>query len=112
MFVNMTPHAINLLTSEGENIATIEPSGSMIRLDEEWSPIGTFDIDGHSVDLLHCEYSSGEIPEPVEGTTFIVSAMVANAFPERKDFVMVAKTVRDENGRIIGCTAFASASLN
>ena len=109
-FINMTPHAINLLTTEGENIATIEPSGSMIRLEEEWSPIGTFDIEGHSVDLMYCEYSSGSIPEPVEGTIYIVSAMVANNYPDRRDFVMVAKTVRDENGRICGCTAFASAS--
>ena len=112
MFVNMTPHAINLLTTEGENIATIEPSGLTIRLDEEWSPIGTFDIEGHSVDLMHCEYSSGSIPSSEEGTIFIVSAMVANNYPERKDFVMVAKTVRDDNGRIIGCTAFASATPN
>ena len=111
MFVNMTPHAINLLTTEGENIATIEPSGSMIRLDEEWSPIGTFDIEGHSVDLMHCEYSSGSIPSSDEGTIFIVSAMVANNYPERKDFVIPAQIVRSEDRRtILGCTAFASAT--
>ena len=109
MFVNMTPHAINLLTTEGEEIANF-PSEGKIRLNEEWSPIGTFNIEGHSVSIGHCVFSSGEIPEPVEGTTFIVSALVANAYPERTDFVMVANTVRDDNGRIIGCTAFASAT--
>ena len=110
MFVNMTPHPINLLKAEGEEIAVIEPSGETIRLEEEWSPIGTFDINGESFPLMRCEYSSGDVPEPVEGTIFIVSAMVANAYPERKDFVIVAKTVRDENGRICGCTAFASVN--
>ena len=112
MFVNMTMHPINLLTTEGEEIAVIEPSGQTVRLDEEWSPIGTFTINDHLVDLLHCDYSSGSIPEKVKGTIYIVSAMVANAFPDRNDFVMVAKTVRDDNGRIIGCTAFASATPN
>ena len=110
MFVNMTPHPINLLTNEGKEIDIIEPSGETIRLEEEWSPIGTFDIRGESFPLMHCEYSSGDVPEPGEGTIFIVSAMVANAYPERKDFVIVAKTVRDENGRICGCTAFASVN--
>jgi len=104
----MTPHPVNLLTTEGEEIATF-PSEGTIRLDEEWSPIGTFDIEGHSVSIEHCVFSSGAVPEPVEGTIFIVSALVANAFPDRRDFVMVAKTVRDENGRIIGCTGFAAA---
>tara|TARA_R110002012_G_C11596666_1_gene606865 strand:- start:1053 stop:1445 length:393 start_codon:yes stop_codon:yes gene_type:complete len=111
----MTPHAINLMTESGKSIATFEPSGSTIRLDEEWSPIGSFGIHSETFDdtmvvpLLHCVYGSGSIPEPVEGTIFIVSALVANAYPDRRDFVMVAKTVRDENGRIIGCTGFAAA---
>lgn len=108
----MTPHPINLLTTEGEEIATF-PSEGTIRLEKSSYQIGSCDVEGHSVELLHSTFNSNDdIPEPVEGTTFIVSALVANAYPQRFDFVMVENTVRDDNGRIIGCTAFASASRN
>ena len=60
--------------------------------------------------MLHSEFSSGDAPSPVDGVIFIVSALVANAYPERTDFVMVENTVRDDNGRIIGCTSFAAAT--
>jgi hypothetical protein len=114
-FVNMTPHDINLLTTEGEEITTF-PSEGKIRLDKSSVTVGLFSIEGQTVELLrssfvapigHLKPHPNGIPEPVEGTMFIVSALVANAYPERTDFVMVENTVRDDNGRIIGCTAFA-----
>jgi hypothetical protein len=110
MFVNMTPHPVNLLTTEGEEIATF-PSKGTIRLDKFSIQIGSLNVNDHEVDLLFSAFNpSDDIPEPVEGTMFIVSALVANAYPERTDFVMVENTVRDDNGRIIGCTAFASVT--
>ena len=109
MFVNMTPHPVNLLTTEGEEIATF-PSEGTIRLNKDSQRIGGFNVNGHEVDLLHSEFSSGDAPSPGDGVIFIVSALVANAYPERTDFVMVENTVRDDNGRIIGCTAFASVT--
>ena len=109
MFVNMTPHPVNLLTTEGEEIATF-PSEGTIRLNKDSLSIGGFNINGHQVELLHSEFSSGEVPSPVDGVIYIVSALVANAYPHRFDFVMVENTVRDDSGRIIGCTAFAAAT--
>ena len=105
----MTPHAINLMT-EGDGIMecieTIEPSGESIRLDEEIEEIG--DINGFP--LFFYQFSSAHLPDEIDDTIYVVSAMVANAYPERTDFVMVAKTVRDENGRIIGCEGFSTAT--
>ena len=55
--------------------------------------------------------SFGEVdglPEPQEGTIFIVSALVAQALKGvRNDLVIPDDTVRDEQGRIIGCRALA-----
>lgn len=55
--------------------------------------------------------SFGEVeglPEPQEGTIFIVSALVAQALRGvRDDLVIPDDTVRDEQGRIIGCKSFA-----
>lgn len=117
-FVNMTPHTINVLHPIANNddptdidyktLLTIEPSGETIRLSENWTVIGSVG----NIALYHCAFGSeAELPPEQDNRVYVVSAMVANAFPERTDFVMVAKTVRDENGYIMGCEAFASATL-
>ena len=51
-----------------------------------------------------------EFPNEVEGTYYIVSRLVAENAKDRDDFLMVHRTVRDSDGRIVGCTAFATAS--
>lgn len=51
-----------------------------------------------------------EFPNEVEGTYYIVSRLVAENAKYRDDFLMVHRTVRNRDGRIIGCTAFATAS--
>ena len=51
-----------------------------------------------------------EFPKEVEGTYYIVSRLVAENAKDRDDFLMVHRTVRDSDGRIVGCTAFATAS--
>ena len=55
--------------------------------------------------------SFGEVdglPEPQEGTIFIVSALVAQALKgARDDLVVPDDTVRDDRGVIIGCKSFA-----
>ena len=106
-YINMTPHPINLLDADSEPIMTIEPSGETIRLLEEKEVVDSLD----GVDVLVITFSAGgNLPEVMDDVYYIVSALVANAYPERADFLMVAGTVRDENGRIKGCTAWARAS--
>jgi len=106
-FTNMTPHPINLLDAATEPIMTIEPSGDTIRLTESKEVVDN--IEG--VDVLEITFSAGgNLPAVVDGVYYIVSALVANAYPERLDFLMVANTLRDDNGRIYGCTAWARAT--
>jgi len=106
-FVNMTPHVINVIKPNSEK--KIEPSGDTIRLVEDWNKINRLG----GIDVLICYYSSEvELPPILDDTYYIVSAMIANAFPEREDFLIVAKTIRDENGHIAGCKAFARITNN
>ena len=105
---NATPHAINLIY-DGEVYFTIEPSMDPIRLNDEWSPIGTFNVGGITIPFEFPEYSSVdndgeqiELPEKADGVYYIVSKFIAEAFPERSDFLMVGKLVRGEKGVIIG----------
>ena len=53
-----------------------------------------------------------EFPKRVEGTFYIVSRLVAENNMFRDDFLMVHRTVRDSDGRIIGCTAFATTAFD
>jgi hypothetical protein len=48
-----------------------------------------------------------DLPDPQPDTIFVVSALVAQAVPERQDVFFVDDAVRDEQGRIIGARALA-----
>lgn len=77
--INLTPHDINL--SSGE----IYPrSGTLARVD---MPYG--DVSG--------------LPKEEEGKGYIVSVLVAERLPGRKDLLVPGAQVRDEKGRIVGC---------
>ena len=115
---NLTPHPVNILVAGG----SIEiPSSGSIRLNENVSEIASIAIYTNDecsthvgrVPLLFITFDAGsslvDWPEK-DNHFYIVSALVANAYPDRKDFLMVAKTVRDDEGRIKGCTALASAT--
>jgi len=117
-FVNMTAHPINIMNDNMTIPFVIEPSGEVIRLDEEWGVAQTGTVESVELNLenggifnltiLNCKYTaSGNLPEKVEGTVYIVSAMVANAYPYREDFLIPAKMVKDHNGRICGCESLA-----
>lgn len=108
MLINLTPHAINLPDR------VIEPSGKIIRVSSTIEEIGT--IDG--IKITRTEYGEpgvevgnrwdGELPAPEEGVWYIVSAMTAQACPDRKDFLIPNQTRRDSNGNIIGCMSLAT----
>jgi hypothetical protein len=116
MIINMTPHDINLMKCIEDGhwrpVETIPKSGKTIRLNEAITVVGEVISKSIEYQILHYNYSGGdELPIQKEGVRYIVSAMVANAHPERTDFLMVAKTVRNDEGRIIGCEAFAVATM-
>ena len=47
------------------------------------------------------------LPEPKPDTYYIVSKMLAQACPERKDLIFPGTVVRDADGHIIGCIDFS-----
>ena len=64
------------------------------------SPAG--DADG--VPLSRVSYGTVEgLPEPAEGTLFVVSALVRSAVPGRSDVASPGDLVRDAGGNVIGC---------
>lgn len=47
------------------------------------------------------------LPDPKPGTYYIVSKMLAQAYPERKDLIFPGTLVRNESGDVVGCIDFS-----
>ena len=99
--VNLTPHVINLLTHTGEIVA-IEPlNDTPARVSATLKDCGVFEANG--LIFNHTEQEFGDIinlPDAQKGMYFIVSRIVADAAPKRKDLVIVNDLVRDEQGLV------------
>ncbi len=101
--VNLTPHEV---TVWGETAPTnrYPASGTVARVTMQDTPAG--EIAG--IPLV--SKVPGEVtglPEPKEGTLYIVSTMVQAALPSRTDLISPDDLVRDGEGRVIGCRRFS-----
>lgn len=101
--VNLTPHDINLY-KDGQIIETIVASGTIARVSVTSKTVG--EINGFEV-RKNAYSEVMNLPKQAEDTIYIVSALVAQAAKDRDDLVITDGAVRDDNGRIIGCTGFA-----
>lgn len=103
-FVNLTPHSIIFVDDAGNTVLTVEPSGQVARCSVTREQVDTI----AGIPVNKTRFGKAEnLPEPQEGTIYIVSALTAQAVPERKDVFITDDAVRDEQGRIIGCRALS-----
>ena len=104
ILVNCTPHDINLYLADGFVIALESRCVARAKQTNRW--IGNADLEGSYIPIVAAEYGEPiDLPDPEDGTLFIVSALTAAAAPDRKDLVGTTDLVRDEAGRIIGAKA-------
>lgn len=107
-FINLTPHNIDVYNDKGEKIKTYPKSGKVARIQDDVTIKG--EIDGVPVGTI--TYGKPiDLPDPQEGVYYIVSMVVRQALPERKDLISPDTSkgaVRDEQGRILGTTRFIS----
>lgn len=119
--VNATPHVVSIYLdgpfSATPSIIDVRPSGILARATEIREPDALFDFTlatgGEPVAqvvvnrVVYGELSG--LPEPTAGTYYIVSRVAAEAGKAagRDDLLVVDQTVRDDQGRIIGCRALA-----
>lgn len=105
--VNLTPHTINFVGQDNTIIATI-PSSGVARAAQRREIVDTIVANGISLPIARCTYGDVQgLPEPMDDTIYIVSAITAQAVPTRPDVFIVDDSVRDENGRIIGVRGIA-----
>lgn len=101
--INLTPHAVNIITADLDPIATFESQG-VARVSEENIPIG--EVNG--IPVFETRY--GEmigLHEEKENTFYIVSNLCKTACPDRKDLLAPSQLIRDEKGQPVGCLGLA-----
>lgn len=102
--INLTPHSINFLDESNHPVLTVEPSGTIARAKQTRTLCGTI----AGIPVNQCAYGTVQgLPEPAKETIYIVSAIAAQACPERQDVYIVDDSVRNKDGRIIGVRALA-----
>lgn len=102
--INLTPHPVNIYR-DGELVVTYEPSGTIARVGFVSSEVG--DINGVPVSVTG--FGPTDLPSQEEDTIFIVSLLVRQANPGRKDLVNPDGPIySEENPRqVIGCRGFS-----
>lgn len=108
--VNLTTHDIVLYGHAGAETLTIPPSGTVARCDTHRARVGQLGLHGLVPTVQVNRVYFGDVtglPEPTERTIYIVSRIVAEACPERRDLYIVDNTARDGAERIVGARALA-----
>lgn len=101
--MNLTPHDVMFVDDNENVIRTIRPSGIPARVSARTVIVG--EIDG--IPVTKTEFGEIEnLPDPEEGTIYIVSLAVAKSCPDRDDVFIPNESVRNEKGVIIGCKSF------
>ena len=108
--VNLTPHTITIVNPKtGEVFVEIPPSGDVCRV------ACTTVYTGYSIGGIPITRNTyGEVvnlPDEKVGTYYIVSSLVRSALIEsgknRTDIFIPNESIRDNQGRIIGCASLA-----
>ena len=108
--INLTPHALFLMPAGPTGpVVTIPPSGQVARCATSRVQVDTVTtVDGISVPVNQTQFGEvSGLPDPQPDTIYVVSALVAQAVPDRQDVFITDDAIRDDQGRIIGCRALA-----
>lgn len=112
--VNLTPHSINILDENGNEVMLIEPSGKLARLESEKELIMAqrdrlfkhdipFFITKYGIPvLLNALKQPVQFPEQKESIIYIVSGLFRAGYP-RADLWQPGELVRNDKGQPIGC---------
>lgn len=105
---NLTPHAVKVIL--GETAITFPPTGTVARVAAVRRNVGGLDLVRNGIpEIPVCVVEYGEVqglPDEMPGVFLIVSALVRQALPSRRDLLSPGELVRDENGQPVGCTGF------
>lgn len=101
--VNLTPHVINVYGSDNNLIKSFAPDGTVARVETVTQKVDEIDF----IPFFHSRFGKVVgLPQPVDGVSFVVSAMVRLAVSNRRDVFSPGALIRNELGQPIGCLGF------
>ncbi|HMN10954.1 MAG TPA: hypothetical protein PKD55_01365 [Bellilinea sp.] len=99
---NLTPHQIDIVTLSGR-IVSIPPEKESARLTEGRLPQESIEFDGEVIPVNKTVYGDVYGLPPEGDEPLIVSLLLKQALPDRKDLYSPGQLVRDEKGNVVGC---------
>lgn len=109
--INLTPHAVRIFSEDGKTeLAAVNPSGAVARVSVVRKPATATPVFLYTeIPAFVSEYGAVVgLPEPDGATWYIVSAMVRQAVPTRRDVLSPGELVRGADGQPIGCRGLDS----
>lgn len=101
--INCTPHALNIIRTD-QSILTLEKSEFLARAKVSREVVRT----ENGIEISKSIFGEVEgLPEPIEGTFFIVSLVVLERSP-RTDLLSPGELVRGTDGQPLGCKGLNS----
>lgn len=102
--INLTPHTINIHDTDQKHVLTVESNG-LARCDVAKTQIGN----AGNIPLFETKFGdvTGLPDEQADDTIFIVSLLVRQAVPNRKDVFSPGELLRNEDGQPIGCVGLS-----
>ncbi|WP_291566899.1 MULTISPECIES: hypothetical protein [unclassified Clostridium] len=102
--LNYTPHTVNIIISESGEIYNFLSVGNA-RCIQTTVQVGEI----NNIPITSTKFGEVEgLPQEQEGIYYIVSRLILQALPQRKDLLVPNEVVRDEEGKIIGCKSLAN----
>lgn len=101
-FLNLTPHAIQLVSPEdGSILETVPPCDVVARVEVKRTVTSTI----RDIPVYECKWGKVTgLPEPHDEVFYIVSMTVREACPTRIDVLSPGPLIRNEQGQVTGCT--------
>lgn len=109
IYVNVTPHTINVWNKSGEKLMDVPACGIQCRAAQVVTELGVEDdIPLYGV-VIDCDSITG-VPESQEGVKYITSRLAAEGMKSRKDILIPGQLARNAEGQPIGCYGLTPAT--
>ena len=103
-FANLTQHDLNIVLENGDGLI-LPASGEVARV--TFSTQQVDEVDGIPIYKTIYEPEIIGLPEPEDGTIFIVSSLAAQT-AKRQDVLAPTKLIRDDDGQVVAAGGFAT----
>ncbi len=102
--VNLTKHVVELIDTFHGNKLSLQPTGAVARVSLKRKKINVFVYNNVHIPVYISEWGNiKSLPEAKENTYYIVSSIVADACPGRKDLLVPDNPCyNDATGEIVG----------